>query len=628
MIRKSIRCVALAVFGVFLISGVSLAAGKKKSPDGSHPDEGAVNKVLRAEVVGQIDRRSLLADMLRDQPDSSIARWQAGYIRVGKSWQPFEATPAAPDSGPVAEYVSQRDQTPATFADQLKLANWCKRHALADRERAHLWAALESAATADRPEILLRLGYFPVGNGWLSGSDLSLWRERNRRALGSLKRWGPRLEKIARQLEGLPNQRETGRTALSQLTDPAAIAAIEYLLCSSPAAAGPAINALARWSDVEATLALVKQSVFSERPEIRRQATEALKGRPLEDFAPALISTLATAAATSSANHGMWQFDLGNSGEGVGVFILRFSYLIARETGDQFQVSVLNTTDYRVGEWLQQGNTVSILHESSEPQEIGPAVVRARLITRQSELNRERADLEYQAEKLIDEMNERTDELNQRIINVLAAVSGQSAVPDVKAWWRWWESFTETQYTDEKPSIVTVGEDYVGDPSTHYHRVSCFAAGTLVWTERGPASIENIKVGDLVLAQNVETGELTHKPVLKTTVRPPRELTMLRVGDETIVCTGGHRFWVSGSGWIKARDLESHSLLHTVTGNTPLWSAKKGQTAETYNLVVADLHTYFVGKAGLLCQDLALPGATKNVVPGLSRVRAAAPTKD
>jgi hypothetical protein len=221
-------------------------------------------------------------------------------------------------------------------------------------------------------------------------------------------------------------------------------------------------------------------------------------------------------------------------------------------------------------------------------------------------------------------MNERTDELNKRVINVLAVVSGQDAVPDVKAWWRWWDDFSDTQNQYDKPVVVKVDEDYVGDPSTHYYRISCFAAGTPVRTERGPLSIENIKVGDRVLAQNVETGELAYKPVLKTTVRPPKELATLRLDAETIVCTGGHRFWKSGSGWIKARDVASQTMLHTVTGNVPVWSARKGTTAETYNLVVADFHTYFVGKTGLLCQDLLVPPSTNNVVPGLSRANAVA----
>jgi hypothetical protein len=117
---------------------------------------------------------------------------------------------------------------------------------------------------------------------------------------------------------------------------------------------------------------------------------------------------------------------------------------------------------------------------------------------------------------------------------------------------------------------------------------------------------------------------LAYKPVLQTTVRPPKELTTLRFGDESIVCTGGHRFWTSGEGWVKARDLTAHALLHTATGNAPVWSAKQGDARETYNLVVADFHTYFVGKTGVLCQDLLLPAGTNNPVPGLARSDVAA----
>ena len=52
----------------------------------------------------------------------------------------------------------------------------------------------------------------------------------------------------------------------------------------------------------------------------------------------------------------------------------------------------------------------------------------------------------------------------------------------------------------------------------------CFAAGTLVWTKTGQRPIESLEIGDLVLAQNVDTGELAYKPVIGRTVRPPKRL--------------------------------------------------------------------------------------------------------
>jgi hypothetical protein len=228
-------------------------------------------------------------------------------------------------------------------------------------------------------------------------------------------------------------------------------------------------------------------------------------------------------------------------------------------------------------------------------------------------------------ERLVEEMNARTDELNRRVVGVLAGVTGSGPDPEPAAWWKWWSDYADLQQAGNKP-VVVVSEDseIIGNPSLWMLRMSCFAAGTPVWTESGAQAIETIKIGDRVLAKDVETGVLAYKPVLHTTIRPPKELTTLRFGDETIVCTGGHRFWSSGSGWIKARDLAPQTLLHTATGNTPVWSAKKGNTAETYNLVVADFHTYFVGRTGVLCQDLLIPRSTNNVVPGLPRAQSAA----
>jgi hypothetical protein len=483
------------------------------------------------------------------------------------------------------------------------------------------------ASEADRPAVLTRLGFVPVGNQWLTRADLLHWRELNQRALNSLKRWGTRLDKIARQLEGSQNQRDAGQKGLSQLTDPDVIPAIEYTLCGNQASAGPAVLAIGRLPDVAATLALAKQAVFSEWTETRQQAAQALKGRPLENFAPAIIAMMASKMTTSSSNHGMAYFENQQGGQRAGVFVLLYSYLIARETNDQFQVGVLRTTDYRVGDFLR-GNTIHFFREGSGPNEVGGRTLKYALLVRQSELNRDRADYEHEMAKLVDDMNERTDELNKRIINVLSVVSGQDAVPDVKGWWQWWENYTDTQGPSEKPVSYSVSQNYMGDPTTYYRRTSCFAAGTPVWTEHGPSAIEKIKVGDRVLAQDIVTGELAYKPVLKTTVRPPKELTTLRLDAETIVCTGGHRFWNSGSGWVKARDVASQTMLHTVTGNVPVWSSKKGETAETYNLVVADFHTYFVGTTGILCQDLLLPSSTNRVVPGLGRANAAAQGKN
>jgi hypothetical protein len=126
-------------------------------------------------------------------------------------------------------------------------------------------------------------------------------------------------------------------------------------------------------------------------------------------------------------------------------------------------------------------------------------------------------------------------------------------------------------------------------------------------------------VGDRVLSKNVESGELAFRPVLKTTVRKAKPLVVVRSTNEDIKATGGHQFWQSGHGWVKARDLAALSRMHTVTGNVFVDAVQPGPTEQTFNLVVEDSHTYFVGKAGLLVQDLLLTPPTNMVVPGLTR---------
>ena len=58
-------------------------------------------------------------------------------------------------------------------------------------------------------------------------------------------------------------------------------------------------------------------------------------------------------------------------------------------------------------------------------------------------------------------------------------------------------------------------------------------------TDVGPVAVEKIKVGDRVLSQDAETGELAYKPVLHTTVRTNAELVKLELLDDTVTCSVG-----------------------------------------------------------------------------------------
>ena len=124
--------------------------------------------------------------------------------------------------------------------------------------------------------------------------------------------------------------------------------------------------------------------------------------------------------------------------------------------------------------------------------------------------------------------------------------------------------------------------------------------------------------GDLVLSQHPTTGELTYKPVLKTTITPEGPLMKVEAGNyDTFRCTAGHLFWVSGEGWKQARELRSGAQLHTPRGTVTVSHVEDSKAEQTYNLIVADFHTYFAGERDVLCHDNTLRQPTRAIVPGV-----------
>jgi hypothetical protein len=210
--------------------------------------------------------------------------------------------------------------------------------------------------------------------------------------------------------------------------------------------------------------------------------------------------------------------------------------------------------------------------------------------------------------------------LNSRIVPVLAATTGQNFTT-AKQWWDWWQDSNE-YYEYEHP----VEQQYVSNRNNYYYgqlydtvtyNMSCFCRGTPVWSKTGQRPIESLEIGDLVLAQDVDTGELAFKPIIGRTVRPPSEILDVKVGDEMVRTTRGHPFWVSGIGWRMAKELGDGAILHGVTGAARVEAVESSGEEEAYNLVVADFNTYFVGESGLLVHDNMPRRPTRASVPGI-----------
>jgi hypothetical protein len=144
-------------------------------------------------------------------------------------------------------------------------------------------------------------------------------------------------------------------------------------------------------------------------------------------------------------------------------------------------------------------------------------------------------------------------------------------------------------------------------------------AGTSIQTQSGLKPIEKIQVGDMVVSQNLGTGELGFKPVLRATERPEAPVCEIGLSNgESISATLGHRWWVIGRGWVKTKDLQVGNCLRTSTGSISIQTFQVLPSEKTYNLVIDQDHTYFVGQSRLLSFDASEAIPTFQKVPGLA----------
>ncbi|MEV7355120.1 polymorphic toxin-type HINT domain-containing protein [Kitasatospora sp. NPDC091276] len=152
-------------------------------------------------------------------------------------------------------------------------------------------------------------------------------------------------------------------------------------------------------------------------------------------------------------------------------------------------------------------------------------------------------------------------------------------------------------------------------------RCQSFIADTLVIMSDGQQKpIDQVEVGDLVMATDPQTGESSAKIVTAVVVTPDDEdFTDLSFPDEAasatpLVTTWHHPFWsVTNGRWVEASELHSGDQLRTPRGAPTTVTGVRNyhQQALTYNLTVADLHTYYVlaGNVPVLVHNSDLPCA-------------------
>ncbi|WP_330271351.1 polymorphic toxin-type HINT domain-containing protein [Lentzea sp. NBC_00516] len=160
--------------------------------------------------------------------------------------------------------------------------------------------------------------------------------------------------------------------------------------------------------------------------------------------------------------------------------------------------------------------------------------------------------------------------------------------------------------------IEEKAEKAVEDATEALDAISCltgnsFVSGTRVLMADGSSKpIEEIKLGDQVLAVDPEKGESGAKSVVRTIIgNGDKNLVDVAVdtdGDassaaETITATDGHPFWLPAEQrWVKASELSSGKELLDSNGVQLSVTAVRAWTekARVFNLTVEGIHTYHV----------------------------------
>jgi RHS repeat-associated protein len=138
----------------------------------------------------------------------------------------------------------------------------------------------------------------------------------------------------------------------------------------------------------------------------------------------------------------------------------------------------------------------------------------------------------------------------------------------------------------------------------------CFVEGTAVATPEGLRRIEDIAVGDAVLAWNPETGE-TSPQTVTALIRPePKLIWRLEARDaggetEVFEVTDDHPWYVEGQGWVETQGLRPGQRIETADdrGLTILDIARTDRVERTYNLTVGGPHTFLVGEDGAVVHN-------------------------
>ena len=599
-------------------------------------DPESLESVLKKESSGQPVIRKLAEGV---QPVHESDGWHAGMIKSENGWKSLDQLSSNQKDD---EYLKKREELAGQPQRDLELARWCAKQQFVDRSRAHYFGVLSKES--NNLEARKYLGHVLVDDSWIDQTELKNAQLKMRQTLDTLDIWVPKLKEIVKDLQsGHSKEMIAALRKLDKIDTQTALPALEFFACNIDAdLAKPLIKKIASVRTQDACNALIQVAIVHPSGEIRTIACESIRKYPDWNYVPELLNLMSSEIAVE--NRLVMQPN-GN----VSLVSLFTNELQNRKQVQRAQqlVSVVSTFSsshsvniFEKQDWTFWSNRLKIpksnpviYYSMTQSNRLASSSVQAVYVPLDvaSSVAENLREQGKQQESVVAQQNRKLKVKLNQVCSLLRTTTGVDLEDKPELWWSWWNDYNE-RYQGEKPtsylynrlekSTIPISTAFESNSLRFHHteilsQFSCLVPGTLIQTADGLVPIEQIQIGDLVLSQNIETAELTIKPVILTTIRPPKETFKIVSGSNLIEATGGHLWWVSGHGWTKTRDLTRGMMLHTATGTSEVETLEQDPTLrQTHNLVVDGFHTYFVGSERVLSYDNSLVRPTLRSVPG------------
>lgn len=574
-------------------------------------DRVELRSLLAKQANGEEVDRSVILNSRGDLKNEE--RWHAGQVFVKGKWIDSSQLNEDQVTPKLQEYLVRRDVAELDLDAHRRLARWCDLNNLSQQGKAHWLAITESSS--DDVEARTALGHRKIGDTWYTTEQFQEVDLNMTKRLKDIENWYPKLAKLANELSS--SDTKTKAKAIQQLkkieSDESASAMGLLITQLSPEDAMPFITALRRLDSREACLALSRVALLAQSGAAFDSAIEGLKEYRMEFYVPELLSLL----------HDETQLQQRVSMRDNGQLVVEQLW-IANSTNEKKVEKIMKTVETS----LTVVARTSVRNESLRGREIfSSTTLRTFLLQDPRLVEAKKQEVAIQnvlAKEQNDALNRKYKSQFDSVVHVLRSATGHDAGGRVSQWWDWWDKENEDRALASKRSSYNYRQLREETPIVYHpieirivQQCECLVAGTLIQTAIGLKAVETLRTGDLVLSSNVTTGELSLKPVTTTTNRPPEPIIKVVSDGDVVECTAGHRWWVSGIGWVRTKDLMEGMVLHTAKGTSMLKGIEITDRKEpTYNLVVADNHTYFVGKESWLSSDVTPFRPVPMKVPG------------